>query len=110
MAGSVTFQGGPCNGKVEELTDAQLAPGVTSCGGIQYTIVGTSPGLYTAIPSSSAVQGGTSIQDITADVFAGYHDLQNALGRSLRPALDRARRNDAVALRLLSRRARVKGH
>lgn len=105
----MSFRGGPCNGKVAEYSDAQLSSGVTSCGGIQYTIVGTSPGLYTAIPSSQAVETGGSPAAMFADLLSGWDDLKHSLTRRLWPALNAGRRNNQLALQALARRHRVKG-
>jgi hypothetical protein len=103
----VTFEDGPCENKTVALTAAQINAGITTCGGATYDLVKIATNQYTGNVRSSTTGG--SVEVFAPDIFAGFHDLRHSVTANLWPALNAARRADQAALRVLSRRSKVKG-
>lgn len=103
----ISFQDGPCEFQTVPISQADLTRRKTECGGAEYNVVFVGRGGI-----AGYVVGGTgagSGSQAAPDVFAGFHDLQRALSLKLRPALDRARASNQLALRALPRIHKVKG-
>ena len=104
---TVQLKGGPCDGRYIPVTEAQLAVGFTTCGGVVYQFEGVNPGVYIGVPQISG-SGGT-LQQFAPDLFAGYEHLRRSVVKRLRPAVTTALRYDQLALRALNSRHKVRG-
>lgn len=100
---SVTFEGGPCDQKVQLVAATSVNSGQVPCGGIFYTVLSrTATSAVVGAPSTPTPAGNS-----TVDATRGWADLRHVVSTTLPTELHQANVILRGALREL-RRVRVR--
>lgn len=109
--------GGPCDGQIKTLTQAEWDAGETSCKGETYVFDGIKPRsgrlahftFRAGAPPPPPTGGGSSGASVAPNVYRAWSDVERSVNRRLPTALHRIGISQRRLLQALAHKRRVKG-